>query len=166
IIKSTEYKVEMTGYANLLDVFEATVQGGNLNFSYRGDLWVKNDNIKLKIYTPTVTKIHQSGVTKVVVGNGYDWDMLHAFLSGESHFEVTGGTANNFGVDGSGNSKIFARNLLAKSVEVFASGNTQAEVRATDYLYVDASGRTRVRYWGLPISFDIRTSGEARVIRQ
>lgn len=166
IILSNDWKVEMTGYSNLLHHFESRVTNGNLHFLFPHHHVVRNDNIKVKIYTPGIVKIYQSGNTKVKVGNGFQWDELGIYLSGNSHFEVAGGRANTFRADASGNAKIFARPLVAKTAKLHVSGLVQAEVAPTNYLYVEGSGKTRVRYWGSPNAVDVRTSGDARVMRQ
>lgn len=166
IIESAETKVELTGYANLVDNMESRVSNGHLYFSYPGYYNIKNDNVKLRIYTGSVKEIYQSGSTKVKVGNGFSWDALKVFQSGRSHLEIAGGTANRLLISGSGDSKVFAKPVVTGRIELDLSGNSYAEVWATGYLKVDASGRVRVKYWGNPAETNVRTSGDARVERQ
>lgn len=166
IIESAETKVELTGYANLVNIMESRVSNGHLYFSYPGYYNIKNDNVKLRIYTGNLKEIYQSGSAKVKVGAGFSWDALRVFQSGRCHLEIAGGTANRLLISGSGESKVFAKPVAAGRVEMDLSGNAYAEVWVTGYLKVDASGRVRVKYWGSPTETNVKTSGEARVERQ
>lgn len=166
IILSDVSKVELSGYANLVNNMESRVSSGHLYFSYPNHYNIKNDNVKLKIYTSSLDGVYQSGATRVKIGEGFHLDVLSVYQSGNSHLEMAGGTANRLVADGSGNSKIFAKTFQAKKVELELSGNSFAEVTATDLLKVHASGKVRVKYWGTPAATDVQTSGEARVERQ
>jgi hypothetical protein len=166
IIPSNDYKVEISGYENLLERFETKSENGHLHFRFTENPRVKNDNIKLKIFTPSVQSIYQSGNTKVKVAQGFTLDVLQLLLSGNSAVEIAGGTAQTFRVEASGNANVKARPLQSKSANIRVSGNVRAEVSPVEYLLVEGSGNARVYYWGTPPTMDVRTTGTARVLRQ
>jgi Putative auto-transporter adhesin, head GIN domain len=166
IILSNESKVELSGYANLVNNMETIVSSGHLYFRYPNHQNIKNDNVKLRIYTKNLEGIFQSGSTKVIISEGFHLDVFTVYQSGNSHLEIAGGSANRFVAEGSGNSKIFAKAFNAKKVELELSGNSYTEVAPSELLKVHASGRVRVKYWGTPASTEVQTSGEAKVERQ
>lgn len=166
IIKGDESKVELTGYASLVNNLEARVSNGNLYFYYPNYHNIKNDNVKIRIYTRQVNDLYQTGETKVKIGEGFAWDVLRIHQSGKSHLEIGGGTANRVTIDGSGQSKVFAKPLAAARIEMDMSGDSYGEVLVNNYLKVHASGRVRVKFWGAPATTDVQTSGEASVERQ
>jgi hypothetical protein len=166
IIPGNESKVELSGYANLVNNMESRVSSGHLYFSYPNYYNIKNDNVKLRIYTKNLDGIYQSGSTKVKISEGFHLDVFTVYQSGNSHLEIAGGSANRFVAEGSGNSKVFAKSFNAKKVELELSGNSYSEVAPSELLKVHASGRVRVKYWGTPASTDVQTSGEAKVERQ
>jgi len=166
IIYSTESKVELSGYANLVNNMEARVTGGNLYFSYPNHYNIKNDNVKLRIYTNKLDGIYQSGDTKIKIGEGFNPDVFKVYLSGNSHLEIAGGSANRFIIEGSGRSKVFAKPFQSDRVEIDLSGDSYAEVAPVDFMKVHASGKVRIKYWGSPAGTDVQTSGDAKVERQ
>jgi Putative auto-transporter adhesin, head GIN domain len=166
IIRSTVSKVELSGYANLVNNMESRVTNGHLYFSFPNHQNIKNDNVKLKIYTGNIAGLYQSGDTKVKIGEGFQLDVFSVYLSGYSHLEIANGTVNRLIAEGSGKSKIFAQMFEAKKAELELSGDSYAEVKSAELLKVHASGRVRVKYWGSPPATDVQTSGEAKVERQ
>ncbi len=166
IIKSDKWMVELSGYANLLLHYDARVSNGNIYFEFPNHTNVTNDNIKLKIYTPSIATITQSGNTKMKVSAGFTGNELGVFLSGSSRFEMDRNIYNRVRIEGSGNTRIYARSAEVKRVDLFLSGLAEAEVFASEQLKVDASGKSKVKYWGEPIATDIRTSGDVKVERQ
>ena len=166
IIKSDKWRVELSGYANLLARFEARVENGNLRFEYPGVTNVSNDNIKIKIYAPSVLGITQSGDTRMRVWEGFSGDRMNVELSGKSRFEIGPNTFNYLRLDGSGETTIYARDAKAQKVELYLSGEAEAEVFASEILKIDASGKAKVRYWGRPQDTDFKTSGDVVLEKQ
>ena len=166
IIPSNDYKVEISGYENLVERFETKSENGHLHFRYTENPLVKNDNIRLKIFTPSLKNIYQSGNTKVKIASGFNWDVLQLLMSGTSEVEFAGGNAETLRVEASGNASIKARSLETKAANIRVSGNVRAEVSPFEYLLVEGSGSAHVYYWGTPPSVDVRTTGTARVLRQ
>ena len=143
---------------------EPRVSNGSLYFSYPNHYNIKNDHVKLKIYTSNLDGVCQSGATKVKIGEVFHFDVLSVYQSGNSYHEMADGTVNRLVADGSGNSKIFAKSFSTKNVEL--SGNSFAEVAASDLLKVPASGRVRIKYGVTPAATDLHSSGVAGVERQ
>jgi hypothetical protein len=91
---------------------------------------------------------------------------LSVFLSGSSRFEMNNNIFNHMRIEGSGNTRVYAKSAEVKKVDLFLSGLAEVEVFVREQLKVDASGKAKVKYWGEPASTDIRTSGDVQVERQ
>jgi hypothetical protein len=162
IIYSDKSMVEITGYENLVPVFESNVKNGSLSFKYPNFTKVKNDNIKLKIYTPVLNKIRLSGSTEVVIGDGFEGQSFEANLSGLSKLSIENSQYEFFDVFSSGNSKVLAKDFIANRIKVDISGNGYLEVNAISELAIKISGNGEVHYWGNPaVSTKISGSGKA-----
>ena len=72
-------------------------------------------------------------------------------VSGTSEVKVSG-TMDFFQVDCTGLSEIDASMLSAKRVEATTSGNCKMDVRVSDLLTADLSGKSEVGYFGSPSS--------------
>jgi hypothetical protein len=162
IISSDKSMVEITGYENLIPVFESNVNNGGLAFKYPNLTRVKNDNITLKIYTKTLSNLIMSGETKVIIGSGFVGNTLEANLSGSSDLRIGDGRFERFEISSSGESKVYARDLATKSARVNISGRSFIEVKAMLDLSIVISGAGEVHYWGNPtVSSQISGSGKA-----
>jgi hypothetical protein len=151
IIPATRARVEITGYENLVQAYEAKVKNGRLSFEYPDHCKVRQDNIKLKIYTPSIAKISMSGHTEVKVADGFSGQQFDAQLSGNSHLTTGTGNFETSGFFTSGNAKVYAANITSNKAQVDVSGNGYIEVKAKDQLSIRISGNGEVHYWGNPV---------------
>ena len=165
IIKSEERKVELTGYANLVDRYSEKLKNGNLSFEYPAFTRVRNDNVKLKIYTPDLAMVGLSGNTRLTIGEGFSSDRLELQLSGNTFVEGGTGTVNVLRIDASGNPDILLKSVIAREADLHLSGNPEVEVFAEQKLSVNASGTGKIKYWGSPAT-SIKVSGTVKVERQ
>jgi hypothetical protein len=166
VTKSNEYKVEITGYENLVKQYKEELSNGNLSFGYPSLTRVKNDNINLKIFMPELSLLTISGNARINIGQGLYKSRLDLHLSGNPFIEAGQGNLQLLRIDASGNSEMKLRALQANMVDLKLSGNPYVEVYATERLSVDASGAGKVKYWGSPLTTDINLSGRVKVERQ
>ncbi len=164
-IYSAESKVELTGYENLLNSFHEKVENGKLSFEYPGHTSVRNDNIRLKIYTPHITKTTLVGNTDVRIGGGFNNIDFKAELAGNGKLRFAPNHFNKLELRTSGNAEVYAEPVVAKHVDVDVSGNAFIEVRATERISIQVSGSGEVNYWGNPADADIHISGHGHAIR-
>ncbi|MCU0404496.1 MAG: DUF2807 domain-containing protein [Chitinophagaceae bacterium] len=166
IIKSNQQRVEVSGYANLVREYDDKLSNGSLSFEYPALSRVRNDNVKLKIYTSDLSLITLSGNCKLQLGEGFNWEKLDFHLSGNARVESLNGTANKLRIDASGNPDIFLKQLMVNEADLHLSGNPEVEVNVKDALHLNASGSGRIKYWGSPASSVINVSGNVKVERQ
>jgi hypothetical protein len=165
IIPSTESKVEITGYENLVPAYTAKVSQGRLYFEFPYHVVVKNDNIRLKIYTPVFKGTRLVGNNNVLVKTGFAEENFEADLAGNAKLRFEPNHFNKLEVRMSGNAEVFAEPAIAKRADVQVSGNGYVEVRASESIRIQVSGSGEVNYWGSPADTDISISGSGKAIR-
>lgn len=164
IIHSNKSMVEITGYENLIPVFESNVNNGCLVFKYPNFTSVKNDNITLKIYTKSLSNINLSGKTEMVIGNGFVGNIFQANLSGSSVLRIGEGKFELFDISSSGESKVYARDFETIKAQVDISGRSFIEVKTISDLNIKISGEGEVHYWGNP-TVSTKISGNGKTIK-
>ena len=165
VIYSPESKVEITGYANLVSAYQASVGNERLRFDYPNRIWVRNDNIRLKIYTTRLQGIRLSGSTKMEVRGGFTGNLLEAHMSGSGQLDIGTGAYKQLELYTSGSAAINAREVAAQRADINVSGSAAIKVQVSDYIKVRISGSGEVRYWGNPVT-DIQVSGSGKAIKQ
>ena len=133
-------------------------------FEFPNGTKVKNDNIRLKIYTPVLSNIDMSGDTEVYVGDGFSGPVFDARLSGNSLLRLGSALYNNIVFDISGSGKIMGEPWAAKDARVTISGSATVEIRASQTLHASISGSGVVHYWGNP-SVTSNISGSGSLVR-
>lgn len=164
VVKSTEYKVDITGYTNLAAVLRAPVANKVLRFDFGRHLQVKNDNISLKIYTPDLRKIQSSGSSNISVSSGFGGDLLRLYQSGAGRLEAGTGSYHRIEASLSGSGEILASAMDAGEASIDLSGSGKATLKARQNLRVRISGSGTVGYLGTPQT-DINISGSGKVTR-
>ena len=167
IISSTENKVEITGYHNLVPLYESYVRNGRLILQMDDDyINVRNNNIRVKLYTTGVNGIRINGSGDVVAGDNIGIQMSTTVNGsgnisfGDNHF-----TSLDITVNGSG--AIDARRAESETVYADISGSGDIDVSVTKYLNAKISGSGTIDYWGNPTDgVDTEISGSGKVRRQ
>lgn len=162
IIKSDLYKVEITGYQNLVNAFESNVKDNGLSFGFPNHTRVKNDNISIKVFTPNLSAIHFSGNIQANIGGGFNLQTFEATLSGNGKIYFNEGSVKELSIRNSGNGEIYAEKLIAEEARVEISGNGLAYVHALNTLDIRISGNGEVQYWGnAKVATSISGNGKA-----
>jgi hypothetical protein len=73
------------------------------------------------------------------------------------------GETERLNIEVSGASNVNAENLKAENARVETSGASKVSVFATDELWVNASGASKVAYSGSPKNFTNKTTGASSV---
>jgi hypothetical protein len=185
IVKGTQQKVEVSGYKNLVDIYEAYVQNGTLVLKFRNDFSnFRNNNVRVRIEIPQLSSVGLNGSGNVSVQN-FTNNNLTSTVNGSGNlafFNLTGtnlsSTVNGSGdvasanctfdqlytrVSGSG--KIRAAQILSKNADASVSGSGTIELTAAQKLKARISGSGEIRYHGNPASTDIEISGSGKVKR-
>lgn len=154
------HHVVISGDDNLLGKVVTEVKGDTLFIHVDGAVVTKTP-LRAEISLPALEAADFSGATKAdidaVAGEAFELD-----ASGASHV-VLRGEVTRFGLDASGATEVEARELRAQEVRINVSGATRADVTATASLDADASGSSKIRYWGDPPRKNTDTSGAASI---
>jgi hypothetical protein len=164
IIFSSESKVEISGYENLIAAYSSRVSNGKLYFDFPNACVVKNDNIRLKIFTPQLSKIVISGSGTVATGEGFTGQVFEGLLSGDALLTIGTGQYDKVRYTISGSGQILAEPLAAKTATVFISGSGKVEVRASQTLDATISGSGMVHFWGNP-AVTSHISGDGKLVK-
>jgi hypothetical protein len=162
VLHGNDVRVEVSGYRNLVSDYETSVSGGTLELRFDRDVInVRNNNLRVRIYTPDLEAVSLEGSGKVrVLGNG-DIHLSHAEINGSGEITVSQPAVANreFEINGSG--KIFARDAAAEHVDAEINGSGDIEVTATGTLDATINGSGKIKYWGgATLKTNISGSGE------
>ncbi len=140
-VKQLEY-LEISGGAKATlgdlqgEKFHANASGaGNINFAGLNAKFVQMDlsgaaNVHINSVNSQEQKFDLSGASKMEIQAASNTQELHVGASGASNFQ--------------------ARRLIAKRAYLGASGASHAEATVTEFLDANASGASRIDYYGKP----------------
>jgi hypothetical protein len=179
LTQGDETIVEIETREDVMDRVEATVKGGVLVLSTKGN--TRNARIVARVTTPSIDKIKMSGASNLVGQNEIQSPELNINVSGASKLELAlntgsletrGSGAVNITLSGwaeyhnivmSGASQLRARELETNTTMINVSGASNARVWAKEMLDVKGSGTSRVSYEADPNSRRVNLSGTASV---
>ena len=163
ITAQKDFAVEVEADDNLLQLVRTEVQNGVLKIETEQRVSTSNP-IRIRIYAPDIDSLEVSGAAKVNVNDlkntGFTVDS-----SGASKIKVAGETGK-LTIDVSGATTVDAEGLRAQDATVEASGASQIDVNVSGALKADASGASKVYYFGEPSSVEKKASGASRVSRK
>jgi Putative auto-transporter adhesin, head GIN domain len=163
VTTSTEFLLEVDADDNLLEYVQTEIDGDTLKIYSKGWLSPKTKMI-VRVSMPEINEAEASGASNVSI-SGIQNDRLSVSASGASKITLRG-EAQSLVVDLSGASKLDANELQSKNVEVDASGASSASINASETLEADASGASRIAYYGDGVKVNKRTSGASSVSRK
>lgn len=158
--RSDEHLVELQGDANVLPLVELEVQGGVLHARTSESIHPKLDLV-LRVRSPELRKVELSGASRGTIA-GVAGEAFELEVGGASEARVTGAVAH-FELDVSGASEVDALELVAKEVEVEASGASEASVTANASLAAEASGASTIRWAGAAQQISRDASGASTI---
>lgn len=188
IRQADEYKIDIRASSAISEDVIVEKYGNQLVLDFEKNKWnlledlQKDNEIEVFITMPHLKQLKGSGMcnfdirgfseeTVEMILSGatqceldIDTKELELELSGASRIELSGST-DYFEADISGASTVRAYSLAAKSVNLSASGASNAKVSAFDELNVETSGFSNVRYKGKPDIKNIDHNGMSNVRR-
>lgn len=178
IMQGDEHKVEVEASKDVIHRIITEVKGETLHVYVKGNFrWRFKDIRKVYISAPDYKVISANGGADVRGNNTIKTDMLSLQSSGGGDIYLSvetttlklncnggadisvEGNTDNLMASASGGADIDARKLLAKNVEVSASGGGDADVFASEKITAHASGGGDVHYSGSPKEKNISESG-------
>lgn len=160
-----EYKVVLKGSSNLLPYFKTTLDGKNLNLSYK-NANVQHDDIEIFVTMPIIKGASVSG------SGGLDIDGSFAAIN-EFDLSVSGSgdvTVNHelkvddLEVSISGSGKVFFQKAIAKEADIDISGSGDVHLQVSNFLKARISGSGEIYYKGSP-QLDTKISGSGKLIK-
>ncbi len=161
-VPSAEQTVTIETDDNLFEHIEVKVENNTLNLTTSHIR--KPTRMIATVTVPELTEIEASGASKVDIPETYEADQLKIIVSGASTMiarlkvqelasEVSGagrltlsGSANNHKSKLSGAARLIATDFKTNTSNINASGASDAKVWATEALYSNTSGASKVSY--------------------
>ena len=159
--QGVDFKVEVTGYSNLIPYFETKLNNGTLELGYKNDVHVRNDNIKVIVTLPVLNGLTTSGSGDITTTGVFDGNAnFDCIISGSGNISIAAGTADQFRSTVSGSGDVNALGMTATNAEITISGSGNSEITAINQLKVTIAGSGNVYYLGTPtITAQITGSG-------
>lgn len=175
VVVGPEKNLTVTTDDNILPHVTTTVSDGRLRIGV-DEACSSRIGIKVAASTPELQALHGSGASTATVSKVktdhfqlelsgasrgelvVEAETLEARLSGASQATLTGGS-HELKIDCSGASQCNAADFSAKTVAAHLSGASNAKVKASEKLAIEASGASTVRYSGHPADIATKLSG-------
>lgn len=164
VIASNENKVVVTGYENLIPVYETDVRNGTLTLEFDSKyINVRNNNIRVTVYTDGFSSFHINGSGDGKIGANINTTELEAEINGSGDISVSFGNYNKIRNRVNGSGSINSKDAVGRDVFAEISGSGDIDVTATNYLSAHISGSGTIDYWGNPEGVDTDISGSGKV---
>lgn len=163
IVPSNTQQVIISGYTNLLEIYESKVVNGELQLGFESRKNIRNDNIKIRIEIPDLRGVTINGSGDVLVNGFLQGTDLHSLINGSGRIRVLSAAYNNMTYHINGSGDIFAAAIPSKNAEANISGSGFIELNCTQQLKIRISGSGTVDYYGNPPTTDIAISGSGVV---
>lgn len=158
--------VTVSGYENLISLFETKVEGEVLILQFNDQYKVKNSNIHIDIYTDVIEEIKINGSGSIFLSSGWDIPALSVKINGSGKFESQQNHFRELHLSINGSADMDTRLAVTNAAFANISGSGKIRLRVTDYLKANINGSGEIDYWGNPGKTDIQISGSGKVRKQ
>jgi hypothetical protein len=162
-----QQQVSVTGYQNLLPVYETKLVGTTLHLGFKSNYYnVRNNNIRVAIVVPALSYLRTNGSGNIVATGFANGDLLSAFINGSGDITVENCKYNRatYEVNGSGNINGSSTELREAEATIHGSGDIKLTV--TNKLKAEIYGSGNIDYWGNPGDVDSNVSGSGSINRK
>lgn len=159
IVQAPNLKVIVTGYGNLLNIYESTVDNGELLLGFKTRYNIKNDNIKVRIETPDIRGVNINGSGDIRVSGFANGIALNSIINGSGSIRILNSAFDtmNFLINGSGD--ILSATVVTKNAEATIQGSGNIFLNCTQSLKLRIYGSGNIDYYGNPVNTDISING-------
>ena len=178
-------KVEVTGYANLIDEIETDVKGKEWCIKMEDRCYEDLEDMLITITLPDIENVSITGSGDIEFTGGIAVDKLDLEITGSGDIdcdctldsddlsiEITGsgdvslnGVTKNQDIEITGSGEVTNFDLISDECDVKISGSGSSEVFVNDHLEVKITGSGTVYYKGSPtISSEITGSGKLKFV--
>ncbi len=167
IVPSKENKIVVSGYQNLVPVYKTNVSGSTLNLEFERKYYnVRNNNIKVTLYTTSLNKIELNGSGNINIKDSLKTDNLKVEINGSGNVYSYPNYFQNLSLDINGSGNINMRQATGKYVRAEVSGSGDIEITVEEKLDAHISGSGQIKYWGNPSTVNTDISGSGKVRKQ
>lgn len=165
IVHGLTQKVEVTGFENLVPIYETNVTNNILTVKFKNDYYnVRNNNVSVSIVIPFLRNATINGTGEISFSD---------FIGGTITTEINGSgdihTHNNYYDDAvlkiNGSGFIRGAGIKATNADVEVNGSGKIEITCTDKLKATIHGSGEITYWGTPTQVVTNISGSGKVKR-
>ncbi len=160
------YNVTLTGYQNLLPIYETKVAGSTLYLQFKPNVYnVKNNNIKAIVTLPALAGMRINGSGKMEAKNFVNTD-LTASINGSGYIFIGNSQYNTASYSINGSGKIDAGSTEVAEANAHISGSGDIELKAVIKLKATISGSGNIVYLGNPATVETQVSGSGKITRR
>lgn len=163
ISQGAQQKLEVSGYENLLPIYETYVQNGTLVLKFKSDYYnVRNNNIRVSITAGDISKLGINGSGVFTIKN-FNSNSLTALINGSGNINIENSIYNSASLKVNGSGEIRGQQLLAKQADVEINGSGTIDIHCTEKLNAAIHGSGEINYWGNPANVTVDVSGSGKV---
>lgn len=159
IIQSNTQKLSITGYGNLLAIYESQVNNGELSLGYKSRYNIKNDNIKIRIEVADIRSVYLNGSGDIIITNFMQGVELASTINGSGRVRVQNSSFTKMAYHINGSGSMYGAGIAAQQAEVSIHGSGHIELNCSQHLKVNIEGSGTVDYYGNPATTDISIHG-------
>jgi hypothetical protein len=164
VYPSTSNKVVVSGYSNLVPVFETEVINGKLRLRYPDKyINVRHDNIHVTVYTTAMSSYAINGSGKTVIKADQNSPDLALEINGSGDIDIEQNQFVNVNCKINGSGNINGRQCAADHATMRISGSGNIEMTVNKTMDVDISGSGDVNYWGSASVTNADISGSGKI---
>lgn len=187
LTQSNEEKIELKGLKTFADDVSVTKNDSGIlkiemdKFTLKNWKWGKNESLKVFISFKTLNHIKISECATVLADSVITLENLNINVEDGSEMKLNLNTnilnvniesgsniyllgkAKNFNLIGNNASNVNALNLQTNTINAALNNGTDAQLYATDYLFVTAKNGSDVRYKGTPLKKKFKTTNFSTV---
>lgn len=147
---------------NLLEYNDTYIENGTLVITTKEDVNLKpTQDIKIEIPGKYIQYVRVSGSNQIKLLD-INQDLFTIRGSGSTQLTATG-AVDELEVHMSGNSRLKAEGLIAKSITVKTSGSSHAYVYSEESIEARTSGSSIINYYGSPEIINAESSGSSKI---
>jgi hypothetical protein len=164
IYPSTEDRVVVTGYNNLIGVYETNVSDGALRLKFKDSyINIRNSNLQVAVYTKNMNSIKINGSGDVHLHSGLTSNAMVAEINGSSRVDIDANHFNNVSCSINGSGDIYGQACVAQNLTAKISGSGNVRMTVENTMNVRISGSGDVDYWGNPQITEVNISGSGKI---
>lgn len=162
----TSQELIATGYDNLLNILDFKVVNGVLKLKFNTTYnTIRNGNIVVYIKLPILSGVAIHGSQNIEVNGFSNGNAFNAKIHGSGHVRINGSNYQSALLEVYGSGNIDAQNFQTKISEAKIHGSGNIMVSVLERLKAGIFGSGNIYYWGNPV-LETSQNGSGRVIKR